>query len=360
MIVVNNAGSLRKETTENIAQLQRQLLDWYDAYGRKLPWRTDTDPYKIWVSEIMLQQTRVETVIPYYLRFLRELPSVDHLARVSDEVLLKLWEGLGYYRRAANMKRAAGQLLAQHAGRLPGEVSELLRLPGIGPYTAGAIASIAFGQPVPAADGNVLRILARLTGRRDCIDDAAVRKELTATLSSWIPSDRPGDFNQALMDLGATVCLPNGTPLCDKCPLQGFCRAHTEDLTEDIPQRSRKKPRKIQRKTVFVIAWKGKVALQKRQKGGLLQSLWEFPGAEGWLSEGDCRGTLDSWGIQAGPIGAMGRTKHLFTHIEWHMEGFRTEAVCVAEPDRWTWVTAEEMSSVYPMPAALRFYSEQL
>ena len=341
-------------------QIQQVLLAWYDRCGRDLPWRADADPYKIWISEIMLQQTRVDTVIPYYDRFLRALPSVEHLAQVSDDVLLKLWEGLGYYRRAANLKKAARQLAEQHAGRLPGEVSELLRLPGIGPYTAGAIASIAFGKPVPAADGNVFRILARLTGRKDSIDDTEVRKELTALVSSWIPTDRPGDFNQALMDLGATICLPNGAPVCAKCPLQRFCRAYTEGLTQDIPIRSGKKPRKIEKKTLFVIKWKGRVALQKRKKGGLLENLWEFPGVEGWLSEKERRSALDSWGIQADQMSAMGAARHLFTHLEWHMEGYLAEASHVSEADRWIWASPEELTTVYPIPSALRYYLERL
>jgi len=344
----------------SIEQIQKDLLEWYDNYGRDLPWRADTDPYKIWISEIMLQQTRVETVIPYYFRFLRELPSVEHLARVPEEMLLKLWEGLGYYRRAANLKKAAVQITEQHAGRLPGEVSELLGLPGIGPYTAGAIASIAFGRPVPAADGNVFRILARLTGRRDSIDDAAVRKELTDMLVSWIPFDRPGDFNQALMDLGATICLANGAPICAKCPLLSSCRAHIENVTQYIPQRNAKKPRKIQKKTLFVIRWDGKVALLKREKAGLLENLWEFPSVEGWLSEKERRSALDSWGIQADHISAMGAARHLFTHLEWHMEGYLVEALHAAEPSRWVWASPKELTTVYPIPSAFRYYLEKL
>ena len=344
----------------SIEQIQKDLLEWYDNYGRDLPWRADTDPYKIWISEIMLQQTRVETVIPYYFRFLRELPSVEHLARVPEEVLLKLWEGLGYYRRAANLKKAAVQIAEQHAGRLPGEVSELLGLPGIGPYTAGAIASIAFGRPVPAADGNVFRILARLAGWRDSIDDAAVRKELTDMLASWIPFDRPGDFNQALMDLGATICLPNGAPICAKCPLQASCHAHIENVTQYIPQRSAKKPRKIQKKTLFVIIWNEKVALLKREKAGLLENLWEFPSVEGWLSEKERRSALDSWGIQTDHISAMGAARHLFTHLEWHMEGYQVEASHAAEPGRWVWASLKELTTIYPIPSAFRYYLEKL
>lgn len=340
----------------DVGMIQTSLLKWYDSGRRDLPWRKDTDPYRVWVSEIMLQQTRVETVIPYYLRFVEAVPSVECLAQISDEALLKLWEGLGYYRRAANLKKAAVQVIQQYAGRLPGDVSELRRLPGIGLYTAGAIASIAFGRPVPAADGNVFRIMARLKGLEESIDDSILRKKLTSELSSWIPSNRPGDFNQALMDLGATICLPNGMPLCQKCPLCGQCRAYEQGKTSEIPRRTERKARKVQRKTFFLIFLDEKLALQRRVEGSLLENLWEPPGIEGWPDEADCLHMLRKWGITAANIEPLPSAKHVFTHLEWHMHAFRIAPVQNKEPERWVWVSAEDLAARYPVPAAFRYY----
>lgn len=345
---------------ESVLRLQQRLLDWYDRNRRDLPWRADSDPYKIWISEIMLQQTRVDTVIPYFLRFIRELPDAESLAGVSGEVLMKLWEGLGYYSRAANLKKAAREIVEKHAGRLPEEVSELRKLPGIGPYTAGAIASMAFGKPVPAADGNVFRILARLTGSRENVDDTRVRKDMMRLLSAWIPAQRAGDFNQALMDLGAAVCLPNGSPRCTECPFFDFCIARLQGLTEEIPLKKVQKPRKVEQKTVLLIQWEGRIALQKRREGRLLKNLWELPNLEGWRPPDDCRSILEEWGVGIATIHSLGPAKHIFTHLEWRMEGFLIQAEQVREPERWTWASQEELSDVYSLPIAFRCYLEQL
>lgn len=344
----------------DVGMIQTSLLKWYDSGRRDLPWRKDTDPYRVWVSEIMLQQTRVETVIPYYLRFVEAVPSVECLAQISDEALLKLWEGLGYYRRAANLKKAAVQVIQQYAGQLPDEVSKLSRLPGIGLYTAGAIASIAFGRPVPAADGNVFRIMARLKGLEESIDDSILRKKLTSELSSWIPSNRPGDFNQALMDLGATICLPNGVPLCQKCPLCGHCRAYEGGKTSEIPRRTEKKPRKVHRKTFFLIFQDEKLALQRRAKGSLLENLWELPGLEGWLSGDACPDALEKWGVTPASIEPLSPAKHVFTHLEWHMKAFHVTCAQIKEPERWAWASVEDLAVRYPVPAAFRYYLDPL
>lgn len=348
-----------KPTAIDGKRLQSELLDWYDENKRDLPWRIDKDPYKVWVSEIMLQQTRVETVIPYYERFIRALPSVSDLAAVDDDALLKLWEGLGYYRRATNLKKAAVLIVGQYGGCMPQEPSLLAQLPGIGPYTAGAIASIAFGRRVSASDGNVFRILARLTACEESIDRQSVKNNLTASLEEWIPSGRPGDFNEALMDLGATICLPGGVPLCERCPWSADCLARIRGLEKQLPVRGAKKERRIEKKTVMLLVSKGRVALQKRPGGGLLEHLWEFPGADGWLASSDFSNLLEDLEISASSIAPLGAARHIFSHVEWHMKGYRVDVLSAKDPDRWTWVTRDELLSTYPVPAAYRSYLDE-
>ena len=241
---------------ELLARVPAPLLAWYDKEARDLPWRQNTDPYRVWVSEIMLQQTRVEAVIPYYERFLAAFPDLKALADAPEEQLLKLWEGLGYYSRARNLQKAAREALSRFGG-LPGQVQELSSLPGIGAYTAGAIASIAFSRPVPAVDGNVLRVVARLTDSHDDVLSPAVKREAEKAVAAVIPHDRPGDFNQAVMDLGATVCLPNGAPRCEVCPLAELCLGLARSTAPELPVKTKKKERQKLRTTsktiVFVI-----------------------------------------------------------------------------------------------------------
>ena len=266
------------------------LTTWYQINARSLPWRTPVgsssrpDPYHIWISEIMLQQTRVEAVKDYYTRFLKRLPDVSSLAGVSHDELMKLWQGLGYYSRANNLQRAAIQIMEEYGGSFPEHYEEILTLPGIGEYTAGAIASIAFGESVPAIDGNVYRIYTRLCGDDSDITKTPFKKKLRSLLSNAIPVTEPGSYNQAWMDLGATVCLPNGAPLCSECPLREFCTAYKEDSWSLYPVKPPKKKRKIEDKTIILLEYQGTYLIQKRPPKGLLAGLWEFPSEEGFVS----------------------------------------------------------------------------
>ena len=292
------------------------LLAWYDENKRALPWRGTRDPYKIWVSEIMLQQTRVAAVIPYYRRWMAELPDVTALAAVEEEKLLKLWEGLGYYSRARNLKKAACVLMEQDGGQFPRTHAELIKLPGIGAYTAGAVASIAFGERVAAVDGNVLRLAARAAVLEGDIMDSKVRREMQGRMDQAVPPDRPGDFNQAMMDLGATVCLPGGAPLCDLCPLAGLCAAHALGREQELPVKRRKAPRRVEEMTVFLLLHQGKAALRKRGDTGLLAGLWEFPHVPGALDEAAAGAVLASWGLSPLNWREKIEAKHIFTHVE--------------------------------------------
>ncbi len=298
-----------------------ELIQWYETNRRDLPWRKTSDPYRVWISEIMLQQTRVAAVIPYYERFLNELPSVRDLAVVSDDRLLKLWQGLGYYSRARNLKKAAGEIVQSFGGILPGTYRELLTLPGIGSYTAAAIASISFGERVPAVDGNVLRFYSRFTGDYRDIQDPHTKASVFAELLELMP-DRAGTFNQAMMELGATVCIPNGLPLCEKCPLADVCRAKQEDLTADLPVKAKKTPRPIEQMSVFLIRKDDGYLIRKRSDKGLLAGLYELPNTKGHLNVNEALSLLETHGIRpSGAITEYDRT-HVFTHREWHMHVF--------------------------------------
>ena len=326
-----------------------RLVEWYKINARDLPWRRTRDPYAIWISEIMLQQTRVAAVIPYYERFLRELPDIHALATVDDDRLHKLWEGLGYYSRARNLKKAAGEIVSRFGGSMPREYETLLTLSGIGEYTAGAIASIAFGEAVPAVDGNVLRVYARLFGAARDIRDPAFKKEVRAFLLPLVPKEEPGVFNAALMELGATVCLPNGVPKCGECPVREACVAYRENRTAELPVLSAKKARKIERKTVFALTMEGQLLGYRRPDTGLLASLWQLPETEGALSDAECAAWLGHHGIN--PVGELRfyERKHIFTHIEWHMR------VCAAEVSAKTlpegWIVLDES---HALPTAYR------
>ncbi|MCL2695091.1 MAG: A/G-specific adenine glycosylase [Clostridiales bacterium] len=296
----------------------KPLVAWYQANKRDFPWRETRDPYAIWLSEIMLQQTRTTAVIPYYERFLAALPTVGDLARVDEDALLRLWQGLGYYSRARNLQRAAVKIETELGGAFPNTYEGLLALPGVGPYTAGAIASIAFGQTVPAVDGNVLRVWARL---RNCFDDitqTAVKARVTRELAEIMPQ-RAGDFNQALMELGAVVCLPIGAPRCESCPVRAFCKAFAAGTVEQLPVRTKKKPRKKERYTVFVLQNEGSFVVQKRPKTGLLASLYQLPHTVGFLTQEEIAAWLTAFGAR--PVGelAVYSCTHIFTHIEWEM-----------------------------------------
>ena len=261
---------------QELEQIVKPIVKWYQEQEKILPWKQDKEPYHIWISEIMLQQTRIEAVKKYYTRFMKELPTIQHLAKVSDEKLLKLWEGLGYYNRAKNLKKAAIQIEENYKGQMPTSYAELLNLSGIGEYTAGAIASISYQEKVPAVDGNVLRVVSRVIASKDDVLLPETKKRITKKLLEIMP-DESGDFNEGLMELGEKICLPNTIPLCEKCPIQQFCIANKEKLTNEIPVRIKKQKRKIEKRTVFIVKYKDEIAIRKREKTGILANLYEFP-----------------------------------------------------------------------------------
>lgn len=332
------------------------LLAWYDENKRTLPWRGTADPYQVWVSEIMLQQTRVAAVIPYYRRWMEELPDVTALAAADGERLMKLWQGLGYYSRARNMQKAAKMIVADYGGRFPERLPELLKLPGIGDYTAGAIASIAFGQPVPAVDGNVLRVAARAADIREDIMDAGVRKMFRSRMERAMSQERPGEYNQALMDLGAGVCLPNGAPECGRCPLKGLCEAERQGLQEILPVRSKKAKRRVEKLTVFLLLKDGRAALRKRPDQGLLAGLWEFPHVPGALEEDDAAQVLEEWGLAPSEWRKKIPAKHIFTHVEWQMTGYLLDVRGAA--GAFTWADRAALEQLAVPSAFAKYLSE--
>lgn len=327
---------------ENVELLKNAvplLLEWYGVYKRELPWRGTHDPYRIWISEIMLQQTRVEAVKGYYLRFLEKFPTAEALASASEEEVLKAWEGLGYYSRARNLHKAA-KLIAESG--FPTDFAGVRSLPGVGDYTAGAICSIAYELPCPAVDGNVLRILTRLLADGRNIDENATRVAFSEDLKKVYPK-QAGDFCQALMELGAIVCVPNGEPMCLICPWREICRAHLAGKKEHFPVRSEKKARKTVELNLYVLEKDGRYALRKREKSGLLAGLWEFPNYE---TESPDFGTVIK----------KKKAKHIFTHVEWHMTGYFVKAETY--DSEFTWVTAEEIEQSYALPSAFKAFKE--
>lgn len=339
------------------------LLDWYDINKREMVWRDHLDPYFIWISEIMLQQTRIEAAKEYFVRFTKELPDIESLARVREERLMKLWEGLGYYNRARNLKRAAEIVVDKHGGKLPADYEQLLALPGIGPYTAGAIASISYGIRVPAVDGNVLRVVMRYLKRDDDISKMPVRKDVESMLARVMP-ERPGDFNQAIMELGEVVCIPNGAPLCDRCPLFGNCQARACGCQEEYPKKAEKKPRRIEQRTILIFEHGRKFGIQKRPDKGLLAGLYEFPAVEKNMSLKDVREFLQDNGIDFRRVKSLGTAKHIFSHVEWHMKGVRAT---LTDPSQLSkiledviFVTREELENRYTLPVAFHHYLKQI
>lgn len=324
---------MKKDEILRFSQLTEPLLRWYRGHRRILPWREEVSPYRTWVSEIMLQQTRVSAMLPYFERFMKELPDAESLAEADDEKLMKLWQGLGYYSRARNLKRAAEEIVRR--GAFPADYAGLTALPGIGDYTAGAILSIAFHEPVPAVDGNVLRIVSRVTGNAEDIADAAVKKAYRALVEETMSRDFPGEYNQALMDLGAMVCLPGGEPRCADCPARDFCAAHQTGRTGELPVKTKKKPRRVEEKTVFLLLRDGKIALHKRSDEGLLAGLWEFPNTEGALDEREAAGYLLQHGFAVREWKKALTAKHIFTHVEWHMRCYVLSAAGEGEGLRW-------------------------
>ena len=328
-----------------------RLLDWYAANARDLPWRRTTEAYPVWISEVMLQQTRVEAVRGYWTRFLAALPTVRDLSEAEDDRLMKLWEGLGYYSRARNLKRAARQVVERFDGAFPADYAALLSLPGVGEYTAGAVASICFGVPVPAVDGNVLRVMARLEDDDADVLDPAVRRAVRARLLTCIPPERPGAFNQALMELGATVCTPAGAPRCADGPLHEDCRARAAGREQLLPVRGARRARRVEERTVFVLRGpSGAPAGYRRPAEGLLASLWQLPDAPGLLDAAQAAARLDAWGAE--PLGEWRfyERRHLFTHVEWRMRVCALPVALDPLPEGWVWLD----DAVHSLPAAYR------
>ncbi|MBR6840269.1 MAG: A/G-specific adenine glycosylase [Oscillospiraceae bacterium] len=347
-------------TDESLAEVcAEKLVEWCAAVRRPLPWRLSPTSYHVWVSEIMLQQTRIEAVIPYYARFLEALPNIRALAEVEEDKLLKLWEGLGYYSRARNLQKAARQVMADYNGELPRKAGELKKLPGIGDYTAGAISSIAYGEPEPAVDGNVLRVMARVLARADDIMLPKTRADIAELLRSCYPAgERAGLLTEGIMELGETVCLPNTAPRCADCPLRTLCRACLGGETARYPVKSPPKQRRIEQRTVLLLCCGGRYAVRKREGKGLLAGLWEFPNFEGALDETQARETVHLLGGEVLCIEPCGEAKHVFTHVEWHMKGWRI--ALSSEPAGFLWKTPEEIARDCPVPTALRYYQKKL
>ena len=335
-----------------LEQLPVLLLPWFAEHRRDLPWRRDREPYHVWLSEIMLQQTRVEAVRGYYLRFLERLPDIAALASAPEDVLLKLWEGLGYYSRVRNLQKAAQCVMEQHGGEFPRELSAIRALPGIGDYTAGAIASICFEAPTAAVDGNVLRVILRLTVCADSPADVRVRRRIGEELSAVYPAGHCGDFTQALMELGATVCLPNGAPQCGACPLRALCEAHAQGAELQFPTKPPKKPRRIEQRTVFVLQCGDRLAVERRPSSGLLAGLWQLPNTPGLLDERQAGAYASGQGLGDVRLRSARDGRHIFTHIVWTMRCYTLE--CSAMPPRYHWATPEELREEISLPTAFR------
>ena len=339
-------------------EIVQPLISWYRQNKRILPWRDQKNAYYTWVSEIMLQQTRVEAVKPYFLRFIGELPDVKALAECPEEKLMKLWEGLGYYNRVRNMQTAAQNVVSEYSGILPASYEELLALKGIGSYTAGAIASIAYDIPVPAVDGNVLRVFSRITEDRQDIMKQSVRRQVEEKLLEIMPKEAPGDFNQALMELGAVVCVPNGPARCTECPIVEFCRAYHHGTVDELPVKAPKKKRTIENRTVFVIQDGERTAIHKRPEEGLLAGLYELPNAEGHLSMDEALERVKEMALEPLYIEALPEAKHIFSHIEWRMTGYRIRVSSLEERKESSFIFTEKKQSEkqYAIPSAFRAY----
>jgi A/G-specific adenine glycosylase len=341
------------------------LLSWYDGHARMLPWREDNSPYRVWVSEIMLQQTRVEAVKPFFERFLNALPDVQSLADCPEDELLKLWEGLGYYNRVRNMQKAARIVVDTYGGQFPADYEKLLALPGIGHYTAGAIGSIAFGIPMPAVDGNVLRVISRIQASFEDIMKQSVKNAMEQQVEQIIPKDRAGDFNQALIEIGAIVCVPNGKAKCEECPLSELCQARIRGIVDELPKKKAKKERRIEEKTVLVLREGERVGLRKRPAKGLLAGLYELPNLEGHQSEDEVLSQVKDWGLSPIRILPLDGAKHIFSHVEWQMTGYivsleETENMENIDQRGLFFIEAEETMEKYPIPAAFAAYARYM
>lgn len=328
----------------------KNLLEWYPEHKRDLPWRKDQNPYHIWISEIMLQQTRVEAVKEYYKRFLSALPTISDLASVKEDELLKLWQGLGYYNRARNLQIAAQQIEQKYGGVFPQTYDEIRGLKGIGDYTAGAIGAICYDLKTPAVDGNVLRVYSRILEDERVIDAQTTKKQVCDELAAVYPKSGSGTLNQAFMELGACVCVPNGAPHCNDCPVAKLCKANQNGSWKQYPVRQEKKKRKIVDKTVLIMICDGKVAISKRDKKGLLASMWEFPGIEEIREEQGATNLAAESGCQPDTLLMKTSYTHIFSHVEWRMDGYYMQVL--KQSEKYTWATLDELQKVYAIPSA--------
>jgi A/G-specific adenine glycosylase len=349
------------------------LIAWYRKAKRDLPWRKTGEAYDVWVSEIMLQQTRVEAVKPYYLNFMSKYPTVSDLASAKEEDLNRIWEGLGYYSRVRNMHKAAKEVEASFGGLFPVTFDALITLPGIGEYTAGAVSSIAGGENVPAVDGNVLRVYSRVEALKDSVSEASVVKEIRKSLQNVMDKAKkeddafsPGDFNSAMMELGATVCLPKGAPKCEECPFSKVCKAKKEGKCEEYPVKTAKLKRKVEQKTIFILHSLEGIGLHKRPDKGLLAGLYEFPSVPGHLSRKEALEYIKSLGYHPLKCKRIEDAKHIFSHVEWQMRGYFAELDAITDPAKHdpenevVFVTAEERKSAYALPSAFSAYKKYI
>ena len=349
--------------SSRMKQTVQPVVEWYRNNKRDLPWRKQINAYRVWISEIMLQQTRVEAVKPYYARFLSELPDVKALAEVPEEKLLKLWEGLGYYNRARNLQIAARQIMEEYNGVFPETYEEIHSLKGIGNYTAGAISSFVYHLPKPAVDGNVFRVVTRILADSDDIMKASTRTKIETLLEEIIPAETPGDFNQGLIELGAIVCLPGGEPKCAECPVQDLCLAHQNGCELDYPVKKKAKERRIEKRTVLRFCDNDEVAIRKRPEKGLLAGLYEFPNVEGHLKQKEVIAYAESLGLTPIRIKKLPDAKHIFSHVEWRMKGYEVivdELEKELKTDQWKeqviFADKKELDEKYPMPSAFEAY----
>lgn len=344
--------SNREQNKESLAWIVEPLLAWYKKQARELPWRETNDPYRVWVSEIMLQQTRVEAVIPYFNRFMDNFHDIEDLASAPEAQVLKLWEGLGYYSRARNLKKAAKIICEEYQGTFPKKYQDILKLPGIGKYTAGAISSIAFGQPCSAVDGNVLRVITRLEENENDNGDEKFKKQIGERLEEIYPQKKCSEFTQSLMELGAVICIPNGEPKCRECPLRQGCGAYLNNTWQKYPMKQKKIKRKKIDKTVLILDTEEKIAVRKRGQQGLLAGLWELPNIDRKMDETEIKKWLKGIGIQEQKIEKYKNTKHIFTHLEWNMYCYRV--ICKEEKGEFEWVSKNELEAMIPLPTAFR------
>lgn len=346
-----------KSTDSIYKLLPDTLLPWYKQNARELPWRKDTEPYHIWISEIMLQQTRVEAVRSYYLRFLEQLPSIHALAEAPEGRLFKLWEGLGYYNRARNLQKAARVITTQYNGHFPEQYENIRALPGIGPYTAGAIASICFNLPYAAVDGNVLRIITRITENDAPIDCMQTKTEIAAQLEKVYPKNNCGQFTQALMELGATICTPK-LPKCTDCPANKFCRAYANETVLQYPVKQPKKDKRLEKRTIFLLQCEDRYALTKRTENGLLSGLWQLPNVLGKMDVNQALLSADTFGVQPMELCKQMHRDHIFTHIKWQMTCYHI--LCSRKTPDFVWATMQEIQNSYALPTAFRMFFDAL